>query len=505
MVSDCNASPFNLGVVRRGRQNGNVKSRLKIAVVVATAAVSPVGVNAALQVAQGAAPSPGAASVRGYGVLSQSGGAATAVANVAGTARRSARAAGIADDRGQVGSVVVVARAERGTDGSDLRGTVTASGIRLFGGRVIVDSLSAGVAGHADSASGDAALDYLQVGRVVVDDQPVPVGPGTVISVPGAGEVAFGESTREADGTVRVNVLRVSADGTAGQAPLVIGHFDVTARAGADLSAPAVTVPLPAAPPDAAPAGPPDASAEPGRPDTTDPATRPDRVGPPIRVSPAAPTVPVTPQAPVRPEAHALPGTEPAATGVQGNRFPVQGAYTYSDDYGAPRAGTGWHHGNDVFAPVGTPVVAVADGTLSKVGWNDLGGNRLWLTDGGGAAYYYAHLSAYSASAVDGAVVRAGDVIGYVGNTGQAATTPPHLHFEIHPAGGVDGASVDPFAFLQAWEATPQAAGLTSQGTEAPGGTPAGPDAAAGAVVVGADVDRPTGPVTGTGRATSAR
>lgn len=478
---------------------------MKIAVVAAIAAVSPVGVNAALQVAQGAAPAPGAASVRGYGVLSQSGGSATAVANVAGTTRRSARAAGIADDRGEVGSVAVVARAEREADGSALRGTVTASGIRLFGGRVIVDSLSAGVAGHADSASGDAALDYLQVGRVVVDDQPVPVGPGTVISVPGAGEVAFGESQREADGTVRVNVLRVTADGTAGQAPLVVGHFDVTARAGADLSAPAtVTAPAPAAPPDPAP---PDASAEPGRADTTDPATPPARVSPPIRVSPAAPAapvVPVVPRAPVRPDAHALPGTDPAlAPGVRGNRFPVQGSYTYSDDYAAPRAGTGWHHGNDVFAPVGTPVVAVADGTLSKVGWNDLGGNRLWLTDDGGAAYYYAHLSAYSASAVDGAAVRAGDVIGYVGNTGQAATTPPHLHFEIHPSGGVDGPSVDPYPFLQTWEATPQVAALAASGAE---GTQApAPDAAAGAVVVGADLDRPGAPLTGTGRATSAR
>ena len=94
-------------------------------------------------------------------------------------------------------------------------------------------------------------------------------------------------------------------------------------------------------------------------------------------------------------------------------------------------------------------MLAVADGTLSKVGVNALGGNRLWLTDDAGNEFYFAHLSAYSPEAVDGARVRAGQVIGFVGNTGQAITTPPHLHFEIHPAGGD---SVNPYPYLMAWE-----------------------------------------------------
>lgn len=130
--------------------------------------------------------------------------------------------------------------------------------------------------------------------------------------------------------------------------------------------------------------------------------------------------------------------------------FPVFGSgATFSSDYGAPRAGTGWHHGNDIFAPIGVPVLAVADGVLSKVGVNTLGGNRLWLTDDLGNAYYYAHLSAYAAGAADGVRVRGGEIIGFVGNTGQAITTPPHLHFEIHPG---DGASVDPYPYLLAWK-----------------------------------------------------
>jgi murein DD-endopeptidase MepM/ murein hydrolase activator NlpD len=133
----------------------------------------------------------------------------------------------------------------------------------------------------------------------------------------------------------------------------------------------------------------------------------------------------------------------------RGYVFPVAGEAGYSDDYGAPRAGTGWHHGNDIFAARGTPVLAVTDGTLSRVGVNTLGGNRLWLTDGAGNAYYYAHLSAYAPAAVEGAQVHAGQVIGFVGNTGQAITTPPHLHFEIHPG---DGDSIDPHPYLRAWQ-----------------------------------------------------
>jgi hypothetical protein len=98
--------------------------------------------------------------------------------------------------------------------------------------------------------------------------------------------------------------------------------------------------------------------------------------------------------------------------------------------------------------------LAVSDGTLFLVGWNSLGGNRLWLRDLQGNEFYYAHLSAYSPSARDGAHVHAGDVIGFVGNTGDAATTPTHLHFEIHPVEllsmGYDGV-VNPYPYLLAW------------------------------------------------------
>src|SRR4029453_529581 len=112
--------------------------------------------------------------------------------------------------------------------------------------------------------------------------------------------------------------------------------------------------------------------------------------------------------------------------------FPVYGRATASDSFGAPRTTT-WHHGVDIFAPLGAPILAVADGTLFNVGWNDVGGNRFWLRDGAGNDFYHAPLSAFSPLAQEGRHVRAGDVIGFVGTTGDAAGTPPHLHFEIHP------------------------------------------------------------------------
>jgi murein DD-endopeptidase MepM/ murein hydrolase activator NlpD len=136
--------------------------------------------------------------------------------------------------------------------------------------------------------------------------------------------------------------------------------------------------------------------------------------------------------------------------------FPVAGGADYGDTYGGFRGDVpgNWHHGDDLFAPLGTPVVALASGTVFSVGWETLGGWRLWLRDRAGNEYYYAHLSGYALSRLRRQQVRAGQVLGFVGNTGDAFTTPPHLHFEIHPRRllrrGYDGA-VDPTTYLRAW------------------------------------------------------
>jgi murein DD-endopeptidase MepM/ murein hydrolase activator NlpD len=157
-----------------------------------------------------------------------------------------------------------------------------------------------------------------------------------------------------------------------------------------------------------------------------------------------APPVVANPPANVRPQLTA-----------DGYVFPVYGPSSFTNDFQAARADTGWHHGNDIFAPLGAPVLAVTDGTLFLVGWNTIGGNRVWLRDLQGNEFYYAHLSAFSPLARNGAHVKAGDVIGFVGATGDAVGTPTHLHFEIHPAAllfmGYDGV-IDPYPYLLAWQ-----------------------------------------------------
>ena len=142
--------------------------------------------------------------------------------------------------------------------------------------------------------------------------------------------------------------------------------------------------------------------------------------------------------------------------GGTGYVFPVLGSPQLGDSYGASREDVsgGWHHGDDIFSPLGTPVVAVATGTLNRVGWEVIGGWRLWIRDRSGNGFYYAHLSGYAPRVLHAREVRAGEVIGFVGNTGDAFTTPPHLHFEIHPRQFIwrayDGA-VDPTSYLARW------------------------------------------------------
>ena len=132
---------------------------------------------------------------------------------------------------------------------------------------------------------------------------------------------------------------------------------------------------------------------------------------------------------------------------ITGFVFPVADPHTFSSTYGAPRSGGRSHEGNDIFAPIGTPLLASENGVIANVGTGSLGGIKLWVYGESGTRYYYAHLIAYADGITDGTPVRAGDIIGYVGNTGNAISTPPHLHYEIHPDGG---AAIDPYPLLHA-------------------------------------------------------
>jgi murein DD-endopeptidase MepM/ murein hydrolase activator NlpD len=124
--------------------------------------------------------------------------------------------------------------------------------------------------------------------------------------------------------------------------------------------------------------------------------------------------------------------------------FPVaaEGHPTFTDDFGAARPAARKHEGNDIFADDGTAIVAVDDGSL-RFAEDPIGGHAFYLTASDGTVYYGAHLSAYEGPSPR--QVAAGEIIGYVGHTGNAATTAPHLHFEVHPSGGV---AVDPYRLL---------------------------------------------------------
>lgn len=108
--------------------------------------------------------------------------------------------------------------------------------------------------------------------------------------------------------------------------------------------------------------------------------------------------------------------------------FPVVGPNEYIDSWGFPRSGGRRHKGTDIMAAAGTPVVAVRDGVVTS-GSSSLGGITLWLEADDGTRYYYAHLQSVE---IGSGQVTTGQVIGYVGSTGNASASAPHLHFEIH-------------------------------------------------------------------------
>jgi peptidase M23-like protein len=140
--------------------------------------------------------------------------------------------------------------------------------------------------------------------------------------------------------------------------------------------------------------------------------------------------------------------------------FPVVGTVTYSDDFGAPRAG-GPHQGNDLMAAKKSPAVAAEAGKVKYWTSSATAGCMLYLYGESGTTYLYIHLNndltkgndnrgkcvrgvAYTVK--DGAKVVAGQQIGYVGDSGDANGIHAHLHFEVHPSGGK---AVDPYPFLQ--------------------------------------------------------
>ena len=114
-----------------------------------------------------------------------------------------------------------------------------------------------------------------------------------------------------------------------------------------------------------------------------------------------------------------------------------------TDTWGGARSEGRSHEGIDIFAPRGTPIQATTKGVVSKVGDDRLGGRVVFIIGPGGAAHYYAHLDSY-ADINPNDWVDSGDIIGYVGDSGNAKGTPPHVHYGVY----INGSAVNPYPLL---------------------------------------------------------
>lgn len=134
--------------------------------------------------------------------------------------------------------------------------------------------------------------------------------------------------------------------------------------------------------------------------------------------------------------------------------FPVAGKTWYDNNYGADReGGKRKHEGIDLFSEEGTPIVNVYPGSIEQLGWNRLGGERVGVRGEDGNYYYYAHLAKIAPSLRIGLKIKQGDPIGTMGHTGDAITTPDHLHFGIELP---NGTWINPYNFLVVWQAFSQ-------------------------------------------------
>ncbi len=174
---------------------------------------------------------------------------------------------------------------------------------------------------------------------------------------------------------------------------------------------------------------------------------------PPLAVRAPAPTDSAPPVDSAAPPSSPVQAPPPPGASLS---IPVQGITVadLSDTFGDPRSGERAHEALDIMAPTGTPVLAVADGHVEKLFDSRLGGLTLYQFEPSGRfAYYYAHLDRYAPGLHEGQPLRRGEVIGYVGATGNADPTAPHLHFAVFALGpGREwwkGTPVNPYPLLR--------------------------------------------------------
>src|SRR6266496_1904764 len=144
-----------------------------------------------------------------------------------------------------------------------------------------------------------------------------------------------------------------------------------------------------------------------------------------------------------------------------------------ADTWHAPRGVGRQHEGEDIFAPRGTPIYSATAGYVYNVGEDNLGGHTVSVIGAGGRVYYYAHLDSYAARIAEGDPVTTRTVLGYVGSSGNANGTPPHLHFGVYSSSG----AINPLPLLtdrssettQTKKAKRRLKGLKAKGSAAAG------------------------------------
>ena len=351
------------------------------------------------------------------------------------------------------GPLTANASADAG-DAANASASSSVQGVSLFGGEVQIVSVSARATASAKNGKASGSLSGSSVSGFTVAGAPADTAPGARVALGDWGyAIVLAQGTQpSADGfrgyVVGVDIhLTLDYGGLPAGTQIQIGYAEAAARA-------AAAPPPPPPPPPTTPAPTPTTpgvTSKPPKPAKPAAPAKPPKANQVPKGKPPEPTRPRPGRLP--PIVRQIPDIKPKL-GPGGFVFPVFGPASFTNTFGAPRAAVDWHHGEDVFAQLGAPILAVTAGTVYSVGWNDIGGNRLWLRDRQGNEYYYAHLSAFSPLAVNGQRVKAGDVLGFVGTSGDAEGTPPHLHFEIHPVGllglGYDGA-VEPYAYLLGW------------------------------------------------------
>ena len=342
---------------------------------------------------------------------------------------------------------------------------VSLTDVSLLDGLVTARSVAAVATASASNGSVGADSDGSYVSGLEVDGKPVDDSVGS-IEVPGVGTLTVLDRSIDLSGSQpggTVTALRLTVEHDTGSLPagsvVVVGAATAIAdpaiaeqllkQAHTDVLPTPEPVPSSTAKPSASKTG---STSGKGHAVTAGKKSgkhrrshqRRDANGPAVATLPAGSVNDSTMPAPAPPRKELL-------ARFPGAVFPVKGSVDYSDTFGAYRADLKGHRhqGTDIFAAMGTPIVAVLGGTIDY-STEGIGGNNAHLTTPAGDYFYYAHMVRFAKGLRSGDTVRKGQVIGYVGETGDAAGTSPHLHFEIHPNGGP---AVDSFPYLEAWRA----------------------------------------------------